>query len=61
MAEPPASPSSSDLTGVDRDQPKLVRRGKLPEENQEVLCTPQREDAARPPNDPEISPEGNAQ
>ena len=62
MADPPASPSSSDLDGVSRDRPKIVDRGTFPQKDQqEVLARPTREDVARPPEDPEISAQGNAQ
>lgn len=62
MAEPPASPSSSDVDGVTRDRAKTIAHGKPPlHEQQQTLATPAREDVARPPADPEIASEGNAQ
>lgn len=62
MADPPASPSSSDVDGVSRDRAKTVARGKAPVRNQQqALAKTSREDVARPRADPEISPEGNSQ
>lgn len=62
MADPPASPSSSDVDGANRDRAKTVARGKPPmHDQQQVLAKRAREDVARPPEDPEISAEGNAQ
>lgn len=62
MTEPPASPASSDIAGVSRDRPRIVEKGKKAEhDQQEALARPTKQDAARPPNDHEIAPKGNAQ
>lgn len=62
MADPPASPSSSDVNGASRDRSKTVARGKPPlQDQQQVLARQAREDVARPLADPEISVKGNAQ
>ena len=62
MAKPPAAPPSSDIEGVDRDESKIAAVTRTPDptqqENYEKL---ERENVARPPNDPEITTKGNSQ
>lgn len=61
MAKPPASPPSSDIKGVNRDEAKVVAGGKEPSSHQqEQLAAVADGDAARPPHDPQITPQGNA-
>ena len=62
MPKPPASPPSSDLSGVNRDSGKVVREGKRSEPHpQNELQRAADETAARPDYDPEIASKGNAQ
>ena len=62
MAEPPATPPSSDINGVDRDEAKIIARGKSPDpQQQEMLYGTTPGDVARPDYDPEIAPKGNSQ
>lgn len=61
MAKPPASPPSSDIKGVDRDEARTIApRGKPAPDQQEQLAGVADQNAARPPYDPKISPQGNA-
>lgn len=59
MAKPPASPSSSDIVGVDRDEPKLIAEREESDPDQLVLAS--EETAARPDYDPDIASKGNSQ
>lgn len=62
MAEPPATPPSSDIGGVDRDEKKIIARGKPPHpRQQEILGDTTDGDAARPGYHDDIASEGNAQ
>ena len=62
MAQPPASPPSSDISGVDRDESKTIARGKAPDpEQQEKLINVGDENAARPNYESDITSEGNSQ
>lgn len=62
MAKPPAAPPSSDMQGVDRDERKVAARTRMPDpKQQEDYEKLEREDMARPPNDPEITSRGNSQ
>lgn len=62
MAQPPASPPSSDIGGVDRDAFKSRARGKPAEPGQQTkLANAKAGNAARPDYDPEIVPPRNAQ
>jgi hypothetical protein len=61
MAQPPTSPPSSDIEGINRDEAKTVARGKPPApDQQEQLGARTKENAARPPYDPEITPQPNS-
>ncbi len=61
MAKPPASPPSSDIKGVNRDEAKVVAAGREPSsDQQEQLAAVADRDAARPPYDSQITPQGNA-
>lgn len=62
MADPPATPPSSDLGGVDRDAHKHRARGKPAEPGQgEALADAKNDTAARPDYESDITPEKNAQ
>lgn len=62
MAEPPTTPPSSDIGGVDRDAYKSRARGKPAVAGQQAKLAGAREDSAgRPDADPEIAPEENSQ
>ena len=62
MAQPPAAPPSSDIGGVDRDEPKIAARTRKPDpKQQEDYQRLEQENVARPPNDPEITSKGNSQ
>lgn len=62
MAEPPSTPPSSDIGGVDRDEPKIVARSNAPDpKQQEHLAEVRPKSAARPLPDHEINKEGNPQ
>lgn len=62
MAEPPASPPSSDIGGVDRDAHKHRARGKPAERGQQqALAAAGEETVARPDYEPDITAKGNAQ
>lgn len=62
MAQPPSSPPSSDIGGVDRDEKKIIARGKAPDpQQQEKLEAVRPKSAARPPYDPDMEREGNPQ
>lgn len=62
MAQPPASPPSSDIGGVDRDEKKIIARGKPPNpEQQEMLGGTTPGDAARPKYHDDVTPKGNSQ
>lgn len=61
MTQPPPSPPSSDIKGVDRDEAKSVALRKTPlPDQQEKLAAAHDQDAARPPHDPQIAPQGNS-
>lgn len=66
MSRPPASPPSSDIEGVHRDEPATRARGKQPDADQQAqLAAVRPEDAARPLADPVVADsnfnEGNPQ
>lgn len=62
MAQPPASPPSSDIGGVDRDAHKSRARGKPAEAGQQAkLANAKANSAARPDYHPDIAPEENSQ
>ena len=61
MNEPPASPASSDISGVNRDLGKIVRENKAASQPQEQLKRAAEETAARPPYDSDIASKGNSQ
>lgn len=62
MAQPPATPPSSDIDGVDRDAFKHRARGKPAEPGQqEELANAADGTVARPDYEPDITSQGNAQ
>lgn len=62
MAQPPKTPPSSDIHGVDRDGGKSRARGKPAEPHQqEVMLKAKEKASARPDYDPDIAPETNSQ
>ncbi len=62
MTKPPATPPSSDLTGVNRDGPKIAQTKDTPDpKQQQNLKGVSAQDVARPPYDPSIATKGNAQ
>lgn len=61
MAQPPASPPSSDIGGVDRDAPRSRARGKPAEPGQqEELEAVRANNSARPNYETDITPPENA-
>lgn len=59
MAQPPASPPSSDIAGVHRDESKVVTERKASDPEQLVEAA--EETVARPDYDPDIASKGNSQ